>query len=291
MHTYQDLTTEIVEMKKRVKDAEKTINENAYHILLKRWATFVAVTLTIALVTAGIGIIIALQYPQTIPSGLLSQIKIESIVGTILGPSVTTIGLVIGFTPVISFFFVNGMKDDRREFKRMKKSFLKTLSENKLFETHENTSLVEMHYAYLEIIVHNRISGILKYVGTFIIVSLISLPLLIEAEVVLNSTIFLLLDLLSIVIIVEGIIPIIGISTYRPAIRITEHLVSGTAPNTLAIQQTLEPEDKIKTDKETAKIIKILKQAAEERKDSGEKEAIEEDEKTKQTQKTVSANR
>lgn len=171
-----DLETEIAEMKKRVNEAENVVNENSYHVLLQLWGKFVAATLTVALVSAGVGIIVALQYPQAIPSGLFSGTKIESMVGIILAPSVTTIGLVLGFTPVISFFFVNALKDDRRDFKGMKKSFLKQLSENKQLETEENISLVKMHYAYLNIIVHNRISGVLKYVRTFIIVSLITLP-------------------------------------------------------------------------------------------------------------------
>ena len=105
----------------------------------------------------------------------------------------------------------------------------------------------QMHYAYLDIIVHNRISGVLKYIRTFIIVSLIALPLLIEAAVVLNPSMFLLIDLVSIFVIVEGVIPIITLSTYKPAIRITEHFVSGSEPNTLAISQTLESEGRNKS--------------------------------------------
>lgn len=97
----------------------------------------------------------------------------------------------------------------------------------------------------------------------------------------MNPSIFLLLDLLSIFIVVEGIIPIVGISTYRPAVRITEHLVSGTAPNTLAIKQTLESEDEIKTDRGTAKVIKMLKEAAKEPKENVEKEVGKENEKNK----------
>jgi hypothetical protein len=268
-----ELETEIAEMKKRANESEKVVNENSYHVLLKLWGKLVAATITVALISAGVGIIVALQYSQAIPSGLFSGTKIESVVGIILAPSVTTIGLVLGFTPVISFFFINALKDDRRDFKSMKESFLKQLSENKQLQTKENISLVQMHYAYLDIIVHNRISGMLKYVRTFIIVSLITLPLLIEAAIILNPSIFLLFDLLSIVVVVEGIIPIIGISTYRPAIRITEKLVLGTAPNTLAIKQTLESEDEIKTDRETAKVIKMLKEASKNKKENVEKEA------------------
>ena len=49
--------------------------------------------------------------------------KSKALVGIILAPSVTTIGLVLGFTPVISFFFANALNDDRKELKSMKKSF------------------------------------------------------------------------------------------------------------------------------------------------------------------------
>ena len=276
-----DLETEIAEMKKRVDEAEKIVNENAYHVLLILWGKFVAATLAVGLISTVIGLALALQYPQVIPSGLFSETKIESVVGIILAPSVTTIGLTLGFTPVIGFFFVNALKDDRRDFKNMKKSFLEKFSGNKQLETKENISLVEMHYAYMDIIVHNRISGVLKYVRTFIIATLITLPILIEAAIVLNPSIFLLLDFLSIFFVVEGIIPIITISTHKPAIRITEHLVSGTEPNTIAIQQTLESEDEIKTDRGTAKMIKMLKEATKEKKENIDKEDGKENEKTK----------
>jgi hypothetical protein len=268
-----DLDAELAEMKKRVDEAEKVVNENAYHVLLKLWGKIVAITFAGGLIGALVLIVILSQYPQAIPSELFSTTKIENAVSIILAPSVTTIGLVLGFTPVISFFFVNALKDDKIDFKEQETRFFKQLSGNEQFETKENISLAEMYYAYLNLIIHNRISGVLKYVGTFLILSLLTLPLLIEAAIVLNSLIFFVLDLLLILFVVEGVFPIITLSTYKPAIRITEHLVPGTVPNTLAIMKTLESEDEMKTDKQTAEVIKLLKQAAKEKKENEKTEA------------------
>ncbi len=282
IRTSDDLDAELAEMKKRVAQAEDVVNENSYYVLLQLWGKLVAGTLLVALLSAGVSIAILYQYPQAIPSGLLSATKIENVASIILAPSVTTIGLILGFTPVISFFFVNALKDDRRDFKDMKKRFFKRLSGNGQFETKENISLAELYYAYLDLIIHNRISGVLKYVRTFLILSLITLPLIIEAAIILNPSIFLFLDILLIVFVVEGIVPIITVSTYKPAIRITEHLVSGAAPNTIAIKQTLESEDEMTTDRKTAKVIKLLKESHKERKenenteDKGENEGTEE---------------
>ena len=126
-----DLDAELAEMKTRVAKAEDIVNENSYHVLLKLWGKLVAGTLLVAVLFVVVAMVIFSRYPQAIPSGLFLATKIENVVSIVLAPSVTTIGLVLGFTPVMGFFFVNSLKDDRREFKEMEKRFLKKLYANK----------------------------------------------------------------------------------------------------------------------------------------------------------------
>jgi hypothetical protein len=107
---------EIAEMRKQLPEMESTVNENVYHVLLKLWAKLIAGTLGIATVFAMAGFAIATFFRPYF--GFLSPIfntaTLENTVETVLAPSVTVIGLVLGFSPVISFFFVNSLKDDQR---------------------------------------------------------------------------------------------------------------------------------------------------------------------------------
>ena len=236
------MKAELAEMKKNIPEMENVVNENAYHVLLKLWAKLVAGTISVGLVSAIVGFAIAIYYPANL-SPIFSTAKLENAIGVVLAPSVTVIGLVLGFSPVISFFFVNNIKDDQRNFKERKESFFKRLSRDKKQATKENRSLVETYYAYLDLIIHNRVSGVLKYVRSFLLISLVMLPLLIEFFVILNPLLFFLIDILLLFAIVEGIVPIITVSTYKPAIRIREYFVSTAIPNQIAIKKELETEE------------------------------------------------
>jgi hypothetical protein len=125
---------------------------------------------------------------------------------------------------------------------REKEESSKKLLKDKKIATKENKSLIETYCLHLDLIIRNRISGVLKYVRSFLMISLVTLPLLIEFFIIFNPALFFLVDILLLFIIVEGIIPIITICTFKPAFRIREYFVT-TGPNQIGIKKELEIEE------------------------------------------------
>ena len=236
------LEKELVGMKEKISEAEDTVNENSYHVLLKLWAKLIITSFGIGIISVLVGYELAASNQVTLSGPLFRTTNLGNITGVILAPSVTTIGRILGFTPVISFFFVNSMKDDQKNFREEKNEDLKRLSKNKVVATKENKSIVETYYVYLDLIIHNRIIGVMKYVQSFLVISLIMLPLLIESSILFSPSIFLLIDIFLIFAIVEGVIPIINICVYKPAIRIRNQFVGTDIPNQIAIKKELEAE-------------------------------------------------
>ena len=238
-----DLKTELEEIEQQIPKMEKVVNKNVYHVLLKLWGKLLLVTFGIGIIFGVIFFIMLAHFAIDLPSQIFNIVTPENKIETILGPSVTAIGLVLGFSPVISFFFVNNLNEEQRKFIEAKKNFLMKISDVKELATKENKSTVETYYGCLQLIINNRNSGVLKYVSSFLIISLIMLPMLIEFSIIFNPIIFLLIDLFSIFAIVEGVVPIITICTRKPTIRIKTYLASTDIPNQLVIKKKFEIED------------------------------------------------
>lgn len=234
---------QLAEMNELTSKAQKLVNENAFYAFLKIWARNLAATYIGGSIFALIGFYLATAGQITLTGPIFRTGDLESSIAVIVAPSITIIGLVLGFTPVITFFFINNLKDDQKSFEEQRDNNLKILSKHKSINTLENKNLIKNYFSYLRIIVHNRISGVLKYIQWFLFLSIILLPLLIEAYFIFSPVVFLIADLFIIISIAEGIIPILNVCTYKPAIRIKEHFVGTDVPNQIAIKQELEMED------------------------------------------------
>jgi len=72
---------------------------------------------------------------------------------------------------------------------------------------------------------HNVRSGVLRYVRTYLVVSILSLFVLLYLFVVASSALFLLADLCLLLFILTGVFPIIDVALYKPALKLVRYII------------------------------------------------------------------
>ena len=82
-------------------------------------------------------------------------------------------------------------------------------------------SVYNLYYTYW----HNVRSGILKYIRTLITISLFSLFILIWLYVVVNSAVFMTIDIFLLITILLGVLPIINLALYEPPLKLVRYIV------------------------------------------------------------------
>src|SRR5208283_2867595 len=99
--------------------------KNYYYVLLKKWL------IIIGGVFAGIFIGLAVSYffPSSVSSN--GQTSFDSLIPTIIAPSITISGLFITLTPVISFFFLSEAKEIEKEGREDKGKIRKEIGDDK----------------------------------------------------------------------------------------------------------------------------------------------------------------
>lgn len=186
-------------------ELEKLAYVNSYGSLLSKWLKYS--TLIWFLIS-----IVSIVTPFLhLPLLNFDPTKTGDIAKSILAPSVTIIGLLVSFSPVVGFFSVTEMKENRKESKQLIKEDIENLNEKDIDEESRESDLQTLNKMnkLFETIWVNLQSGVLNYIATFIVVAIIMLILVIVGYIVFNSVQFILFDLSLLLTIIAGIIPII----------------------------------------------------------------------------------
>ena len=210
----KDKAEEIEEMKKKLPELEESAFKNYHRVLLKIWLKM------IALIGFGLflGLLVSIFVPFP-PATPLDPSEIEEMARALLAPSITMNGLFITFVPIISFFFIEEVKEHQ-------KVILELWTEHeKKFEREEDLEVVNRFYGLEHILGHNMRSGVLRYTRTYLIISLFSLFFILQLYIILSPALFMLFDTTLLLIIFTGIFPIISIALYKPALRLVKYVI------------------------------------------------------------------
>ena len=93
-------------MKENLEELEETVNENSYKVLLKSWLKIAGATILVGVISLVIGFGLGSSNSVQLPSFVFNSNNpnIVNSVSSILGPSVSAIGLVLGFSPRNNIF-------------------------------------------------------------------------------------------------------------------------------------------------------------------------------------------
>lgn len=204
---------EIEEMKKKIPELEEIAFKNYHWVLLKAWLLFI--------ILIPIGLILGIVVFHFIPVDIspLEPSKIEEIAKTLIAPSVTMNGLFIAFVPVISFFYIEEIKENQKDVKEGLQE------EKKRFKENEDLKTIDYFFDLAFTLWHNIRSGVLKYTRTYLSVSILSLFYLVIFYVALSPIIFMLADACLLIIILTGVFPIINFALYKPTLKLRTYFI------------------------------------------------------------------
>lgn len=223
---------ELKEIRKSNMELMELAGKNFHYYLLKQWV-IVSLLLPIGiLLVALIFYFVKLPLPEPIALS-----KLEEISPVVFDATLTLNGLIIGFVPLISFFFVREMREHERDLlqdwkdeekKRVKKD-KKSKKEEKRKSENEKLKLMNANYTLLLMVSHNLRSGVLRYARTYVAITILLQITLICAyinavgyEITVLS---LLADIIILYVIFGGLIPLISIALYQPALRFVRYFV------------------------------------------------------------------
>lgn len=205
----------IEDIKKDLPEAKKMAFRNYHWYLLRTWLIFIS-TFIITLI---IGFIIGFYAPS--PTSI-NVIDFEDIAKTLIAPSVTMNGLFITIVPVVAFFYMAEIKDNQKEeeeqFRELKKDF----------KEDEDLKVINTARGLTHAFYHNFKSGILRYVRTFLFVSLMLLITLLTLYVGLSHSmpsLFVLFDTIVLLTVFTGVFPIIAYALYSPTLKLKTYII------------------------------------------------------------------
>jgi hypothetical protein len=209
---------DIEEMKNRMPELKRLAFSNYYWALLKQWLT------AIGFIIAGVSLGVVLSFiAPPLPNLPLSSSNIQDIAKTIIAPSITTYGFFLTSVPVISFFYIQEIKEEQKQV------MASLLEEKKRFTDEEDLKIVNSAYTYSDTFWYNLRIGVLKYVRTYLIVgvsALFSLTYLYFLLSLVNAALFILIDISLMVIILTGIVPIVNVALSKPARKLVRYVIS-----------------------------------------------------------------
>ena len=223
------LQEKIQEKTREIKELKKLVNTNYHHVLLKIWGK----AIIILFLFVGVAFIMAyLAYLSYIPAPQITieKSKIEDIAKTVFTATMTLNGLIIGFLPVVVFFYVKEIKEEQQFIEREK---VEEIEECEVLEDSKNRGryiqVFDWYYTLLSTFKQNLRSGVLNYLKTYLFVSLLLLfyLLLLYNYMILNNLapLFMLIDVIFLMISLTGIFPIVYIALTAPTYRIVRYIV------------------------------------------------------------------
>ncbi len=123
----------------------------------------------------------------------------------------------MAFSPVISLFYFNELREYRNNIYEIIDGLLTPLSECNIDEKKELSKKLFEHFFTL---FSNKMYSILKYLATFIIVCLVFFPALIVFFIIFSNGTFLILDICLILSLTVGVIPILLDAVGRSSLKI-----------------------------------------------------------------------
>jgi hypothetical protein len=191
-------------------------NKNWYRDFLKQWVIMAAIV-----VFSGVALIaffVALGFP------LLRQVELSTLnqggLSSIVGPSITVIGFVMAFSPVISLFYFNELREYRNNIYEIIDGILSPLQESKIIDEEKTRELSKTLFENFFKLFTNKMYSILKFLAVFIVVCLFFFPMLIAFFVVFSNGAFLILDLCIMLSLIVGVIPILLDAVGRSSLKI-----------------------------------------------------------------------
>jgi len=165
----------LIELRKGIQDLRKNVQTNFHRELLKKWAFLIGIGLSfifgLLFFFSVLSFYNLIQFPSPGDTS-----KIFEITPTVFTATITVIGIIIGFVPLISFFFVEGLRRDRRDLIQNWEKDSRNLK-------NEELELTNQYYILLFTIDHNLESGVLRYTQTFTAVSITLLLCLISTYI------------------------------------------------------------------------------------------------------------
>lgn len=213
---------EIEKLKKDIIEFGKNANTNYHRLLLKQWA------ITFGFVIIGIVVSVVASYFTSVHNvlpniPLIESTKIEEISIVIFNATVTINGLIIGFVPLISFFFVKEIREHENTLKKYHDEETKEATGKKL-------KLIKTFYNLILMTGQNMRSGILRYTKTYVFVAIVLQVYLVIAYAILTgyelSGLFLFVDLMFLCVVVTGLSPVISVGLHQPTVKLVKHVIT-----------------------------------------------------------------
>jgi len=216
-------TDELEKLQKEIPHLEEIADKNYHHELLKIWGKIIGI-LTVSLFI-GMALSLPLSNYISIPPITVERSKIEDIAKTIFTATVTISGLIIGFLPVVTFFFVRELKEEQQFIER---EWTKKIEKYE-GEKENNLNTINTYYGLHLMLYKNLRSGTLNYLKTYLIISLFLLfylPMLYFNMILTDlATLFILINTIFSIIALTGIFPIVQFALTEPTYRIVAYVV------------------------------------------------------------------
>jgi len=204
-----------------IKDMEKEIPmikewafKDYHKLLLKKWL-YPVVSVLIGFFGG-----IVLNFFVPLPSSsIFEQFDTEAIATSIIAPSITVNGLFVTFVPVIGFFFIAEIKENQREAEE----HLKAIKES--FNKKEHLKVINTVNSLTHAFWHNFRVGVLRYIRSFLAVSIVSLFMQIFVYMSLSRVYFLAFELLLLISLILGVYPIISFALDKPAYKLRRYVI------------------------------------------------------------------
>lgn len=212
---------EIEKLKKDIIEFGKDANANYHRLLLKKWV------ITFAFVVIGFvvgGVILYFTPVQNVLPNVppIESTRIEEISKVIFNATVTINGLIIGFVPLISFFFVKEIREHENILKQFRNEEQKEAKGKKLI-------LIKTFYNLVLMTGQNMRSGVLRYTQTYVFVTIMLQVYLVMSYAGLVglelSGLFLFIDLIFLSVVVTGLSPVISLALYQPSFKLVKYII------------------------------------------------------------------
>ena len=212
---------ETEELRKDIRDLQEEAKRDYYGEMISSWKRAVAILIVIPLLVILLLVLISYFFPlPKIPVDFTKQAKVAS---DIFVATITINGVLTGVVPIISFFFISEIKEHYHEIKE-------DLEKDRTEDSDEKQKLTRSKDTLLYVVTNNLRSGILKYAKTYITTSILFQVILIAtyaviAEYETMSGLYIFFDISVLNSLVFGIIPIIDIALFRPALRLVQYII------------------------------------------------------------------
>jgi hypothetical protein len=195
---------------------QRLANINWYLYFLKQWVIFAAIIFVSGIVLIIFFVSLGFPFLRTIELTTLNNSALSSIVG----PSITVIGFVMAFSPVISLFYFSELREYRNNIYEIVDGILSPLRQSNCIDREKERELSKKMFEHFFNLFTNKMYSILKYLAAFIIISFAFFPILIILFITLSNGVFLILDICLMLSLMAGVIPILLDAVGRSSLKI-----------------------------------------------------------------------